>query len=79
MNLKAKVPLESQAYYVWCGAKSGREFARCEDPHAHHLAVRRMVALSGVVNEKFPSLTRVAQDAATDISFLLFGHARVSG
>lgn len=75
MNLpitsKSKHALELQAYYAWCGASSGRQFARSEDPDTRLRAWVRLDPLSRVNNERFPSLTRIAQDAARDIRLQL--------
>ncbi|MGV1944865.1 MULTISPECIES: hypothetical protein [unclassified Agrobacterium] len=68
---RARLPLEMQAYYVWCGASSGRQFARSDDPDTRLRAYVRLDPLSRVNNEKFPALTRIAQDAARDIRLQL--------
>jgi hypothetical protein len=75
---RARLPLEMQAYYVWCGASSGRQYARSDDADTRLRAYARLEHLARVTNEKFPSLTRVAQDAARDIHNLLSWHERGS-
>lgn len=79
MNLLAATsnsPLEVQAYVVWCGAHSGRFYARSDDPDTRLRAYARMARLKMIDSEKFPSLTRIAQDAARDINHLLEFHER---
>jgi len=76
---RERLPLEMQAYYVWCGASSGRNYARSDDPDTRLRAYARLEHLARVESEKFPSLTRVAQDAARDINRLLSMHERGIG
>jgi hypothetical protein len=71
--------LEAQAYYVWCGAKQGREFARCDDPFSWNFAIRRMELLAKFTNPKFPSVNRIAGDAARDINRMLGDQMKVVG
>lgn len=73
INHKA-LSLELQAYYVWCGAHSGRLYARHDDPDQRLRAYARLEHLARVESDKFPSLTRIAQDAARDINNLLKLH-----
>lgn len=68
---RARLPLEMQAYYVWCGASSGRQFARSNDSNTRLRAYVRLDSLARVNNDKFPALTRIAQDAARDIRLQL--------
>lgn len=79
MNLLAitsQSPLAMQAYVVWCGAHSGRFYARSDNPDTRLRAYTRLHNLKQVNDEKFPSLTRIAQDAARDITRLLNFHER---
>lgn len=74
MNLihaTSKQPLEVQAYVVWCGALTGRQYARSDDPDTRLRAYERMRHLGRIETERFPSLTRIATSAARDINLLL--------
>ncbi len=82
MNLihaTSKHPLEVQAYIVWCGALTGRQFARSDDPDTRLRAYERMRHLERIENERFPSLTRIAASAARDINQMLNLHEREVG
>lgn len=69
-------PLEVQAFHVWCGASSGRRYARSDDPDTRLRAYTRLHNLKQIHSDKFPTLTRVAQGAARDIDRLLKFHER---
>lgn len=63
--------IDHAAYIVWCGASSGRQYARSADPDTRLRAYERMRHLAQIENERFPSLTHIARDAARDINCLL--------
>lgn len=71
LNANKFTSLEVQAYVVWCGAYSGRQYARSADPDTRLRAYERMRHLARIENERFPNLTRIARDAARDINRLL--------
>jgi hypothetical protein len=68
--------IDHAAHIVWCGALTGRKFARSDDPDTRLRAYERMRHLERIENERFPSLTRIAQSAARDINSLLAIHEK---